>query len=44
MIYYYKGTSQALSKYRNAFKNIFTDELKDGETLYTDTIKQCKIG
>ena len=33
-----------MGEYRNAFKNFFKDELKDGKTLHTDTISEEKRG
>ena len=32
----------ALGEYQHALKNFFKDELKDGKTLYTDTISGKK--
>ena len=42
MLYIYKGRKYALGEYRNAFKNFFKDELKDGKTLYIDMISGKK--
>ena len=42
MLYVYKGRKYALGEYRNAFKNFFKDELKDGKTLYIDMISGKK--
>ena len=38
MIYVHDGKSYVLDEYRCAFKNFLKDELKVGETLYTDPI------
>ena len=38
MTYVYDGKKYALGEYLNAFKNFFKDELKDGKTLYSDTV------
>ena len=38
MIYAYNGKGRALGEYQHAFKNFLKDQLKDGKTLYTDTI------
>ena len=36
------GKSLALGEYEHAFKNFFYDELKDGKTLYSNTISGKK--
>ena len=42
MIYVYDITSHALGEYRNAFKKLLKNELKDEKTLYTDMISGKK--
>ena len=42
MIYVYNITSHALDEYRNAFKKLLKNELKDEKTLYTDMISGKK--
>ena len=42
MIYVYNITSHALGEYRNAFKKLLKNELKDEKTLYTDMISGKK--
>ena len=43
MIYVYDGKSYVLGEYRNAFKKVFKDELKDGKKLYTDKSEKTEM-
>ena len=42
MINVYDGRSHALGEYQHVFKNFLKDEVKDGKTLYIDTISGKK--